>query len=159
MRKTILLIACCLLGWGASSSFAQQGTVSAGGTASGTGGTVTYTVGETNYINTTGSGGTITQGLQQPLEIYLSSIGEITLPVEVSLFPNPTNEYVVLSVAAGDVNDLSYQLYDMQGKLLEGNKLNDTHTNIAMTNYASATYFIKVLNSKNESKEFKIIKN
>jgi hypothetical protein len=158
MRKTILLFACCLLGWGASSSFAQQGTVSAGGTASGTGGTVTYTIGETNYINTTGSGGTITQGLQQPFEITVG-IEEITLPVEVSLFPNPTNEYVVLSVAAGDVNDLSYQLYDMQGKLLEDNKLNDTHTNIAMTNYASATYFIKVLNSKNESKEFKIIKN
>ena len=158
MRKTILIIACGLLGWGTTSCFAQQGTVSAGGTASGTGGTVTYTIGETNYINTTGSGGTITQGLQQPYEI-VTSLEEVTLSAEVSLYPNPTNEYVVLSVAAGDVNDLSYQLYDMQGKLLEGKNLNDTQTNISMANYASATYFIKVLNSKNESKEFKIIKN
>ena len=38
MRKTILIFAFCLLGWGAS-TFAQQGSVAAGGTASGSGGT------------------------------------------------------------------------------------------------------------------------
>jgi hypothetical protein len=158
MRKTILFFACCLLGWGASSSFAQQGTVSSGGTASGTGGTVTSTIGETNYINTTGSGGTITQGLQQPFEIT-TGIGDMNLPVELSLYPNPTNEYVILNVAERDFAGLSYQLYDMQGNILVNQKIEGSETNITMANYASATYFIKVVNSKNESKEFKIIKN
>ena len=158
MRKTILLFVCCLLGWGQATSYAQQGTVSAGGTAGGTGGTSTYTMGETNYINTAGSGGTITQGLQQPFEIT-TGIGEMNLPAEVSLFPNPTSEYIILNVADGNVADLTYQLYDMQGNLLLDKKLVDSETNISMANFASATYFIKVSNSKNESKEFKIVKN
>lgn len=158
MRKTILLLACCLLGWGAS-CFAQQGTVSAGGTANGTGGTVTYTIGETNYINTTGSTGTITQGLQQPIEFWTVSIEESTLQANIGIYPNPTNQYIVISVGASDVNDLKYQLYDMQGSLLAEKVIDGTETSIFMDNYASATYYLKVLNSKNESKEFKIIKN
>ncbi|MFH0866528.1 MAG: T9SS type A sorting domain-containing protein [Bacteroidota bacterium] len=159
MRKTILIFACCLLGWGAS-SFAQSGTVSAGGTATGTGGSVTYTIGETNYINTTGFGGTITQGLQQPFEIYLpDGIEENSLQTEIGLYPNPTNEYVILSVTDADAIDLRYQLYDVLGSLLLDKEIVGTETSIYMENYATATYFLKVLNSKNESKEFKIIKN
>jgi hypothetical protein len=158
MRKSILLIACCLLGWG-TAIFAQQGAISAGGTANGTGGSVTYTVGETNYINTTAAGGTITQGLQQPYEIFLVGIEEVSLPVDLSLFPNPTNDYLILNVAGGNADDLTYQLYDMNGKLLSEKKMVNTQTSISMINFASATYFIKVINSKNESKEFKIIKN
>lgn len=158
MRKTILLIAGCLLGWGAT-IFAQQNAVSAGGTANGTGGTVTYTVGETNYINKISTGGTITQGMQQPFEIYTVGINEANLPADLSLFPNPTNDYLILNVADENPTGLIYQLYDMQGKLLSEKNLVSTQTYISMVNYASATYFIKVMNSKNESKEFKIIKN
>jgi hypothetical protein len=158
MRKPILLMACCLLGWG-THLFAQQDAVSAGGTANGTGGSVTYTIGETNYSNTTGNGGTITQGVQQPFEIYLVSIKEMSLAVDMSLFPNPTNDYVILNIPGGNIEDLMYQLYDMNGKILIEKKLDGTQTNIYMANYAAATYFIKVTNSKNESKEFKLIKN
>ncbi len=158
MRKTILIFACCLLGWGAS-SFAQSGAVAAGGTANGAGGTATYTIGEANYINTTGTGGTVTQGLQQPFELFTVNIEESNLQAEVGIYPNPTNEYIVLSVKDVDTKDIRYQLYDMQGSLLVDKKIEGTETSIYMENYATATYFLKVLNSKNESKEFKIIKN
>jgi len=157
MRKTILIFAFCLLGWGAS-TFAQQGSVAAGGTASGSGGTVTYTVGETNYINTTGSGGSINQGLQQPFDIT-TNVNETTLSVEVGLYPNPTNAFIILNVKSADISDLRYQLFDINGRLLVDNKVNSTETNISMFDYASATYFLKVVNSKNESKQFKIVKN
>ena len=158
MRKTILLFACCLLGWG-TSLFAQQGSVAAGGTATGTNGSVTYTIGETNYINTTSIGGTITEGLQQPYEIFIVGIEESSLQAEIGLYPNPTNEYIVLAVNDPDVANFKYQLYDMTGNLLVDKKLEGSETSISLANYARATYFIKVLNSKNESKEFKIIKN
>jgi hypothetical protein len=157
MRKVISLMACCLLGWG-THLFAQQDAVSAGGTASGAGGSVTYTIGETNYINAAGGNGGISQGVQQPFEI-ITGIGKMDLAVDMSLFPNPTNDYVILSVPSGNVEGLLYQLYDLNGKILVEKKLDGTQTNIIMSNYASATYFIRVTNSKNESKEFKLIKN
>ncbi len=159
MRKTILLMACCLLGWGAH-LFAQQDAVSSGGTASGTGGSVTYTVGEANYINTTSANGTITQGVQQPWEIFLlTGINEKNIAADITLFPNPTLNYIILSVTNGNTEDLLYQLFDMNGKKLEEKRLDGTQTNINMADYANAAYFIKVTNSKNESKEFKVIKN
>lgn len=157
MRKSILFLACCLLGWG-THLFAQQDAVSAGGIANGAGGSATYTIGEANYTNTTAGGFTISEGVQQPWDV-ITGIKVVPLAVDLSLFPNPTNDYVVLNVPGGNVDGLIYLLYDMNGKILAEKELDGTQTNIYMANYASATYFIKVTNSKNESKEFKLIKN
>lgn len=158
MTKTIFVI-CCLLGWGTTAVLAQKGTVCAGGVATGAGGSITYTIGETNYITATGGGGQITQGLQQPFEIYILEVETAKLNVNVSLFPNPTNEFIVLSVEGSNVENMSYQLYDIDGRLLVEKKLESNVTNILMKDFASATYFVKVINNNNESKNFKIIKN
>lgn len=157
MSKTIFVI-CCLLGWGTTVVLAQQGTVTAGGVATGAGGSVTYTIGETNFISATGSGGNINQGMQQPYEIFVG-IQSANFNANVSLFPNPTNEYVVLSVEGNNAENLNFQLYDIDGKLLSSGKMISKETSISMKEYASATYFIKVINNNNESKNFKIIKN
>ena len=68
MKKTILFLGCCLLGWGSTQLFAQQGFVAAGGEATGTGGTVSYSVGQVDYFTATGATGVLTLGLQQPFE-------------------------------------------------------------------------------------------
>ena len=156
MTKTIFVI-CCLLGWG-TALFAQKGTVSAGGIGTGAGGSVTYTIGETNYITATGAG-QVTQGLQQPYEIFTIVATATELNVNVSLYPNPTTENVVIRVEGSSVEDLRYELYDIDGRLLAASKMESNETSILMRDLASATYFVKVLNNKNESKNFKINKN
>jgi hypothetical protein len=158
MTKTIFVI-CCLLGWGTTAIFAQKGTVTTGGVATGAGGTVTYTIGETNYVTATGSGGLVTQGLQQPYEIFAMVATSTELNVNLSLYPNPTSEYVIINVEGGNTDNLRYELYDMDGRLLATSKMESNETNILMREYASATYFVKVINNKNESKNFKINKN
>jgi hypothetical protein len=45
---------------------AQQALSIAGGEAAGTGGTVIYTIGQTDYITVTGTSGVVRQGVQQP---------------------------------------------------------------------------------------------
>lgn len=152
-----LVFGLCLLVWGVSNLFAQSGSVASGGTAAGTGGTVTYSVGQAVYTTATGSGGVITQGLQQPYDLFIN-VETSNIEASVSLYPNPTKEFVILNVANVNVEDLSYQLFDMQGKLISSNKLANNETRIQMTELASATYFVKVLNVNNESKTFKIIK-
>lgn len=150
-----LFFGCCLLAWGASNLFAQTGSLTSGGTATGTGGTVSYSVGQAVYTTAVGSNGTITQGLQQPYEIFVDMI-ETNMVATVSMYPNPTKEFVVLNV--DNIDNLTYQMFDMQGKLLATSKIESNETKISMMDLASATYFVKVLNSNKESKTFKIIK-
>lgn len=157
MTKTIFVI-CCLLGWGTTAIFAQKGTVTTGGVASGAGGSVTYTIGETNYVTATGTG-QVTQGLQQPFEIFLMEATAQELNVAVTLFPNPTSERLIITVEGNDFQGLNYQLYDAAGKMLVDKKMQSNQADIFMRDYASATYFVKITNQNNESKNFKIIKN
>lgn len=156
MTKAIFVI-CCLLGWG-TTIFAQQGTVTAGGEASGSGGSISYTIGETNNSSATGIDGNINQGMQQPYEIFTISISA-KFNANVSLFPNPTSDYVVISVEGTNADNLRYELFDMNGKLLQSAKMSSNETSILMREYASASYFVKIYNNENESKNFKINKN
>lgn len=56
----------CALALIGHASIAQQNTVAAGGEATGTGGTVSFSVGQLDAFTATGSGGTAQHGVQQP---------------------------------------------------------------------------------------------
>jgi len=67
--KSILLFNMIFAGtWQLS---AQQNTIAAGGLATGSGGTASYSIGQIDYITATGSGGTASQGVQQPYKLNL----------------------------------------------------------------------------------------
>jgi hypothetical protein len=140
---------------------AQQSTNASGGNATGTGGTVSYSVGQMNYTTNTGTGGSACQGVQQPYEIFtVTSVDEAKdLNINLSAFPNPTFDNLTLKVESASTKNLSYSLFDMNGKLLATQKLEGTETKISMNNYAAATYFIKIIENNNTIKTFKIIKN
>ena len=157
MRKTIIILGCCLLGWGASLK-AQQGTVASGGDASGTGGKVSYTVGQIDYNYASGTGGSVSEGVQQPFEIFSVGIDDNSgINLTSSVYPNPTVESLTLKVD-GDLKDLVYVLYDDNSKLIESKRIVGTETTIDMSQLAAAKYFIKVINSNKELKTFKVIK-
>ena len=140
----------------ASCLYAQTGSVSAGGQVSGAQGTVSYSIGQANFITATATEGTINQGLQQPYEIYaLFGVDET-----ISIFPNPTIAgYVTLKIVSDESMDFSYELFDMQGKQLVTRKVEAKETTIPMSEFAIGTYFIRVLHDEQARKNFKIIKN
>jgi hypothetical protein len=148
---------------------AQQATVAAGGTASGNGGTVSYSIGQVVYTTATGSNGSVAQGVQQTYEITaVTGIEEAKgISLEVSAYPNPTTDNLTLTIGASiSFNDqpMSYKLYDMTGKIVETQKIVDENTTIVMSNLLPANYFLTVLKtmdgkSSQEVKTFKITKN
>ena len=70
-----LSILCFLFGY--QTLLAQNAVPSAGGNASGSGGSVSYTVGQTVYTAVAGSSGMIIQGCQQPYEaVVLTGLPE-----------------------------------------------------------------------------------
>ncbi len=140
---------------------AQEAIPASGGNASGSGGSVSYSVGQVVYSTNTGINGSEAQGVQQPFEIsVVTGLEEAKgINLVVSAYPNPTTEFVKLKVESEKLKDLSYQLYDMNGKLLECKKVEGNETNIVMSNLVPATYFLKVIQDNKEIKTFKIIKN
>ena len=151
---------------------AQESVNVTGGNASGSGGSASYSVGQVVYQTHTGTNGSVAQGVQQPYEISVVTGLEDAkgINLSVSAYPNPTTDYLTLEVDNSvktnhDLSQLSYQLYDMSGKLLQGEKITGNQTSIVMSNLVPATYFVKVVVesshdlSLKEVKTFKIIKN
>lgn len=157
-RKKI--VALILLGFGITTVQAQQAVTANGGNASGSGGTFAYSVGQIVYTTHTGATGSVAQGVQQTYEISTTTgfeNNEISLTMHV--YPNPTTDLLQLKVESEKLQDLNYQLFDINGKLIESKKITSTTETIPMENFAIATYFLKVTNSNKEVKIFKIIKN
>jgi hypothetical protein len=139
------------------SNFAQQATVVSGKNASGSGGSSSYTVGQIVYTTNTGTNGSLAQGVQQPFEI--STLGTDEFPnVSLSAFPNPTNNALTLSLENYDTTNLSYELFDINGRLIKSNKLNGNQTQIDMTGNATGTYLLIINDKSKKLKTFKIIK-
>lgn len=139
---------------------AQQNVVAAGGESTGSGGSVSYTYGQVDFINTTGAGGSITQGVQQPYEIYdLSGITAPVLQISLSLFPNPATEYVQLVAEQWDQVSLQYALYDVSGKLLDSQTLVSQQTFIPLSHLASGIYIVHIRHNGSDIQTYKVIKN
>lgn len=160
-HKKIKLSAVLLLGLGLTGLQAQTSVNATGGNASGSVGSVSYSVGQFVYTTNTGTNGSVAQGVQQPYEIsVVTAIEEPKgIALSVSAYPNPTTDNLTLSIEEFDISNLSYQLYDMNGKLLQNEKITGNQTSIVMSNLVPANYFVKVTNGNKEVKTFKIIKN
>ena len=159
-HKRLKSSAVLLLGLGLTGLQAQTSINATGGDASGSGGSASYSVGQVVYTTNTGTNGTVAQGVQQPYEIsVVTGIEEAKgINLSVTAYPNPTTDYLTLSIAEFEISNLSYQLYDMNGKLLQNAKITGNQTSIAMSNLVPATYFVKVLQESKVVKTFKIIK-
>ena len=160
-HKKLKLSAVLLLGLGLTGLQAQTSINATGGNASGSGGSASYSVGQVVYTTNTGTNGSVAQGVQQPFEIsVVTAIEEAKgINLSVSAYPNPTTDYLTLSIKEFDISNVSYQLLDMNGKLLQNEKITGNQTSIVMSNLVPATYFVKVIQDNKEVKTFKIIKN
>ena len=156
-----------LFGLGLAGLRAQQVVTTAGGSGTGSGGKITYTVGQLAYTSLTGIGGIANNSVQIPFEILIGTgIEEArNISLEFSAYPNPVIETLHLKVGDFDIKNLSYLLYAPSGKLVSFQKLNSKETSIPMENLPSSTYFLKIMYkqdnslSEKEIKTFKIIKN
>lgn len=139
---------------------AQQAASAAGGNASGSGGSASYTVGQVAYTTNSGTTGTVLQGVQQPYEIYVTSGIENTMVnLNISTYPNPTRDNLMLSIDNLGNANFVFQLFDSNGKLVSTGNVTENKTIISMEQLAAGSYFVRVANKSTEVKTFKIIKN
>jgi hypothetical protein len=155
MKDLYFILFCTLV---TTSTMAQQNTVATGGDANGSNGSVSFSVGQIDYTNASGSDGSSHEGVQQPFEFYDQDAGLQELNANATLFPNPTNEFVTLSVDF--VPDATnYELIDVNGKIIQSGEVVSKETSLDMRSLATGTYLLNLYQSQKAIAAIKIVKN
>jgi hypothetical protein len=156
--RTILLFV--LLTW-CRSILAQQVVTTAGSTFSNSGGSISYTLGETVAQTTVNGDKALTQGFQQS-KISVSVISGMKDPdISVSIFPNPVSDYLVIRVFKNKDVKTQYvaSLYNINSILLIDRTFGGSEITIPILDLPPGIYLLKLTVSNKELKTFKIIKN
>jgi len=153
MKKTTFV----LLSLFATISVTAQEVVSTQGDSySNASGNIDFTIGE--LIIDTGTDGTndITQGFHQTNWNFVG-LDDNDPSYEATIFPNPTSE--LLNIRTSTFENVTYTLYDAQGKLILQDKLSAEQTPIQASQLAPGNYSITLTNETQNLKTFKLVKS
>lgn len=140
--------------------FAQANTVTTGESTTGSGGSVSYTIGQIDYTSTTGTNGSFNQGVQQPLEFFaVNGINELGNSFTLTMGPNPTTNEVILTVTDDSMPDLAFTLTDMNGKLIIARTPFVSSVVVNLENCLPGMYHLFISTKENQTNSYKIIKH
>jgi hypothetical protein len=142
-------------------SYGQSAIPATGGNASGTGGTVSYSIGQVTYQTFSDENKSVAQGVQQPYEISVVTASDNTegITLEFKIYPNPAKEFIILTIAPFNDENFKYRLYDLNGIMLLEKKIMAGVTEIPIDAFIPSMYFLRIFKDNLEVKVFKIIKN
>lgn len=145
----------------AAFSYGQSAFVPMGGTASGNGGTATYTIGQPAVQTTVGEQLSFAEGVQQPFEIMGVGVPDYPdIVLRWTLYPNPTRHAVTLDVGEYQLppDGLRALLFNAYGQYVQQIDVHSSATAIDLSPYAPGNYYLKVYDGKKMLKTFKIVK-
>jgi len=139
--------------------FSQQVIATAGGTASGTGIELSWTIGEPVTATLHGSDFYLTQGFHQS-KLVVTAIDPIPLAgFELEVYPNPTSGEVNIKMNKGNISKLRFFLYTSQGEQIRQQEFSSQNEQINMQTLAPGYYMLKIVNDKGSPLQtFKIVK-
>lgn len=157
MKK--IFLSAFIIGLTCITARAQQGIHSSGGNATGTGGSVSYSVGQVFYASQSGTGGALIQGVQQPFELVVTEIKSVKSSLlKCEAYPNPAVKELNLKISGEQPENGSWKLIDIKGVVLMQGEIATAETIIPMQALPMAAYTLQVYSGKSELKTFKIIK-
>lgn len=137
---------------------AQMAVLAAGGNASGSNGSVSYSIGQIDYLHK-GSNNQVAEGVQVAFEITALAANETSTKGEgILLYPNPVKDYLYLDFTSNDYRGSEYQLFDAQGKLVKKDKITQSKSEFNFSSLPQSMYIIQINQEGKNIKTFKIIK-
>ena len=118
-------------------------------------GSIDFTIGEVVINTVTDGTNDLTQGFHQTNWNFLG-VEDFAPNYEAIIFPNPTED--VLNIRTSAFENVTYTLYDAQGKLVMQDKLSVEQTPIQVSQLAPGSYSITLNNETQILKTFKLIK-
>jgi hypothetical protein len=139
---------------------AQQAVLPASSNATGTGGSASYSVGQTTFKTQDSQAGTVTQGVQQPYEIlFMTGVDDKkAASLTCKVYPNPVAAELTLKIEAPVPDDMNYEVRNELGAIVGAGKAGSEETVITVSGLPAGMYVV-ILREKNEQKTtWKVIK-
>lgn len=119
---------------------------------------ISFTLGELAVETLYGESIVLTQGFQQSV-LLITSLEELEgADIAVSVFPNPTSNVLTVSVNKGDLQSLSYHIYDLSGVLLSTGEIKNIEETISFREYMTGVYVLSVIKNNKPVHTFRIVK-
>ena len=134
---------------------AQEVVATQGDSYTNSSGSIDFTVGELIINTGTDGANDLTQGFHQTNWNFVS-IDDHVPSYEAIIFPNPTS--AILNIRTGSFENVTYTLYDAQGKLVLQDKLSSVQTPIQVSQLAPGSYSLTLNNETQNLKTFKLVK-
>lgn len=151
-RGTLLLCSLCT----AAGLNAQEVISTQGESYSTANGNIDFTIGEVIISTGTNGTNTLTQGFHQTNWNFVG-LEDHSPGYQVSIFPNPSSD--VLNIQAEMFENVSYRLYDAQGKLVLQDLLSAELTPIRVIDLPVGSYSLTLTSEREILKTFKLIKH
>ena len=142
MGKYFLIIAF----FSTSLLYSQEAISVSGSDATGTGGSLSYTIGQVAFTNYSGTTGSVSAGVQQAYTIFATTgVNATNFPLEASVYPNPTTDEITIAFNELVKGKVFVSIYDHLGKLvMEKNQQAQATLIYSLNSLTPGNYFIKV---------------
>lgn len=134
---------------------AQDVVATSGESYSTSSGTIDFTVGEVMIHTGTDGNNYLTSGFNQSNWNFVG-VEDFAPKYEVKIFPNPLEKE--LNIKTNSFENITYTLYDGQGKVLLRDKLMGEQTSIPVGHLIPGSYSLNLNNESENLKTFKLIK-
>jgi len=139
--------------------YAQKCIHAAGGEAGGSGGSVSWSLGQVACSDWSDAGGIVTEGVQQPYEIFIMpGLQEFQSNPACLVFPNPTSGNLNLKILDPELKNISLRIYDTKGRQLRNLKVTAKETTIPMDDLKTNTYYLCIQEKDQPVMTYKILK-
>ncbi len=135
-HKRMIIAIALLMALATYQTYAQQGDVAAGGEVSGSGGIISFSTGQTDFLYFYSESGCIQYGMQQGFffddrlalpenmdyqETFQSPVWEESKKVFMKVYPNPTKGDFTLEIpgAVGEEHVVTVEIIGMRGELVK----------------------------------------
>ena len=159
MKKNLkLLLLFYLFGMGFLYLNAQSVISSAGGNFNNDKAMIQWTLGENTVETINNNDHVLTQGYNQPtIEVKALATNDKN-DFNCNVYPNPTNDYLVIDLKYKEVANTSFELLNPDGKRILQDELSQTLNYLSLKNIPAGYYLLKIHDQNQKSQIFKIIK-
>ena len=143
-----------------SSVNAQNSVLAGGGNSTGTGGSISYSLGYIANLDGSSVDGTLNSGLQQPYEIsVITGVKNTEINLSIKSYPNPVSNFLVINIGNTSLKNLNYNIMTLDGKVVRRGIIQSIQTTLNFTGFKNDVYVLNVYTGQQKVKSFKIIKN
>ena len=145
-----------------SGLWSQQSVNSSGGNASGTSGTVSYSIGQVAYTSSISDAGQVNQGVQQGNPVIMVGQTDPLSDFTIGFYPNPVHNDALLRLGENkddlNVTGFSFMLFSIYGGLIMEKEISHHTTPVPMNQLPDGVYLLKVARDNMPINTFKVVK-